>query len=377
MTLTAHTPLQIVPQALAAIDPASALARAKYAYSTRFIEEPAKRGEFELSYDLLQAPKAGDVVLARVVEIGQHKRLESPVSRRQKLFEGDEIVVAYGSRYAADQFLSLIPTDLGPCHLTAAGGLASRVIDQHDRMDDATLIEPVGLLIDRDGARVNLRDYAPYGVTSGNDDRAAVSQDGGPTVISVLGTSMNSGKSTTLACLAHGLVKAGLRVHVGKATGTGAGNDSRLFEDAGAQRVLDFTDFGHATTFGLSESEVRDIFTSLVDELSQDTGEGAPDVVIVEIADGIFQGETRDLLADPKFVSAIDSLVFSAGDALGAVGGLSTLTELGHTPIFVSGVLTSSPLATREAITALDVPVIGTFDLCDGNTASRAVGLGK
>lgn len=262
MTLTAHTPLQIVPKALAAIDPASALARAKYAYSTRFIEEAAKNGEFDLSYDLLQAPKPGDVVLARVVEIGQHKRLESPVSRRQMLFEGDEIVVAYGSRYAADQFLSLIPTDLGPCHLTAAGGLASRVIDQHDRMDDATVIEPIGLLVNRDGARVNLRDFAPHSVRSSSDDRTAANQHGSPTVISVLGTSMNSGKSTTLACLAHGLVKAGLRVHVGKATGTGAGNDSRLFADAGAQRVLNFTDFGHATTFGLSESEVRDIFTS-------------------------------------------------------------------------------------------------------------------
>ncbi len=377
MTLTAHTPLQIVPKALAAIDPASALARAKYAYSTRFVEEAAKNGEFDLSYDLLQAPKPGDVVLARVVEIGQHKRLESPVSRRQMLFEGDEIVVAYGSRYAADQFLSLIPTDLGPCHLAAAGGLASRVLDQHHRMDDATVIEPIGLLVNRDGARVNLRDYAPHSVTNSSDDRTAANQHGNPTVISVLGTSMNSGKSTTLACLAHGLVKAGLRVHVGKATGTGAGNDSRLFADAGAQRVLDFTDFGHATTFGLSESEVRDIFTSLVDELSQDSGEGAPDVVIVEIADGIFQGETRDLLADPKFVNAIDSLVFSAGDALGAVGGLSTLTELGHTPIFVSGVLTSSPLATREAITALSVPVISTFDLCDGDTALSATGLRK
>lgn len=377
MTLTAHASLQIVPQALAAIDPASALARAKYAYSTRFVEKAAKNGEFDLSYDLLQTPKAGDVVLARVVEIGQHKRLESPVSRRQRLFEGDEIVVAYGSRYAADQFLSLIPTDLGPCHLAAAGGLASRVLDQHDRMDDATLLEPIGLLVDHEGARVNLRDYAPYSVTNSSDDHTAAKQNTSPHVISVLGTSMNSGKSTTLACLAHGLVKAGLRVHVGKATGTGAGNDARLFEDAGAQRVLDFTDFGHATTFGLSESEVRDIFISLVDELSKDCGQGAPDVVIVEIADGIFQGETRDLLADPKFVNTIDSLVFSAGDALGAVGGLSTLVELGHTPIFVSGVLTSSPLATRETMAALNVPVISTFDLCDGSRARSAVGLHK
>ena len=72
----------------AALDPVR-LRRALKAYTTRFV-----------------APRAGDVVLARVTEIGKHTRLESEVSRRQLLFPGQEILVAYGDRYAPDQFLA-------------------------------------------------------------------------------------------------------------------------------------------------------------------------------------------------------------------------------------------------------------------------------
>src|SRR5690606_19542066 len=95
-------------------DPAVArLLRAKKAYSTRFVaaaidQDPAAFGVLT-NAERLQRP--GVVVLARVATIGQHKRRESPTSRRQLLFEGDEIVVAYGSRYAADQFLALLPED--------------------------------------------------------------------------------------------------------------------------------------------------------------------------------------------------------------------------------------------------------------------------
>lgn len=353
------TPATLTEELMNPVQAALALRRAKYAYSTRFVFEHEDRASFGVDTDRTAVPETGDVVLARVAEIGHHKRLEGPGSRRQTLFIGDEIVVAYGSRYAADQFLATLPKDLGPCNLAAAGGLASEVIEQHDRIEDATVLEPIGRVTDAKGKPLNLRDCAPLQIAE-----AAAPTHRVP-VIAVLGTSMNSGKSTTLACLAHGLSRAGLRVHTGKATGTGAGNDSHLFTDAGAHRVLDFTDFGLSTTFGLDYGEVRNVFASLVDELAGNTGEGMPDVVLVEVADGIYQGETRRLLSDEVFTQRVDQVVFAAGDALGAAGGVEVMRSLGHTPTLVSGVLTASPLATREAMAALDVPVVATFDLCE------------
>ncbi|KRE38625.1 malic enzyme protein [Janibacter sp. Soil728] len=339
------------------------LRRVLKAYTTRFvavaIESSADGYHLELGSDVV--PRAGDVVLARVVEIGKHTRLESPVSRRQLLFPGREILVAYGDRYAPDQFLAHVPESLAPADLVAGGGLASQVIEMHASIDGATRIEPLGLLADRHG-RVTLDRFAPLGSTA---TRAPAPTAGRPPVIAVFGSSMNSGKSTVLGSIVNGFVTAGLQVAAGKSTGTGAGNDPHHFRDAGASTVLDFTDFGHATTYRLGDQRIREIFVDMVDELAA-TG---PDVVIIEVADGVYQEETRRLLEDPAFHERVDRVVFASQDALGAVAGMQVLDAAGVTTSAVSGVVTSSPLATSEAGQVLSVPVIGTFDLREPHTA--------
>lgn len=348
--------------------PAARLRRAKKAYTTRFL---AARLDADASgYTLLGGPgtrpAAGDVVLARVTEIGQHKRLEGPGSRRQMLFVGDEVLVAYGHRYAPDQFEAEVPEDLRPTHLIAAGGLTGVVTAQHAGMDDATTLQPLGLLADADGV-VTLARLAPHRLrTDVPASPAGPFPAGRPTVLAVLGTSMNSGKSTALACLVRGLAASGLTVAAGKVTGTGAGGDPRLFADAGASTVLDFTDFGLPSTFRLDHGRVRALLVSLVDALARTGAE----VVVVEIADGVYQDETARLLGDPLFRAVVDRVVFAAGDALGATAGVRLLERAGLDVAAVSGVLTSSPLAAREAAAAVSVPVLLTYDLVDPETAT-------
>lgn len=79
-------------------------------------------------------PQPGDLVLARVEQIGNHTKLELTDGRRALMFPGDEIVVCYGNRYAPDQFESTVPVDMSPCDLVAAGGIASREMTRHQRM---------------------------------------------------------------------------------------------------------------------------------------------------------------------------------------------------------------------------------------------------
>lgn len=334
--------------------------RAKAAYTTRHLisELAARPRDLHLVAGDGVVPQPGDVALARVTEIGQHTRLESPGSRRQRLFPGDEVVVAYGHRYAPDQFEALVPGDLGPTDLVAAGGVIGTVTEQHERMTSATRVQPVGLLVDELGL-LTLRRCAPLAV------REAVPVPTRPPVLAVVGTSMNAGKSTTLGCLVRGLVEAGLTVAAGKVTGTGAGGDPRLFADAGAVRVLDFTDFGLPSTYRLDPGTTSRLLGSLVAELS------APgvDVTIVEIADGVYQDETSRLLTDPVFAAAVDGVVFAAADALGAVAGVAAVRAAGSDVRAVSGLLTAAPLGAREASAQLDVPVIGTYDLCDPDVA--------
>lgn len=340
------------------------LRKAFTAYTTRFLADALESSAegYHLEHGAGVVPRAGDVVLARVTDIGKHTRLESPVSRRRLLFPGQEILVVYGDRYAPDQFLAQVPDSLAPTHLVAAGGVAADVIDKHASIESATAIEPIGLLGDRHG-RLTLDRFAPFGSHAVPGARPATPPR--PAVIAVFGSSMNSGKSTVVGSIVNGFAGASMTVAAGKSTGTGAGNDPNQFRDAGAGTVLDFTDFGHPTTFRLGHERIREIFTRMVDELTA-TG---PDVVVIEVADGVYQSETRRLLEDPAFHARVDRVVFASQDALGAVAGLQVLDAAGVMTAAVTGVVTSSPLSAREAAQVLDVPVIDTFALRDPATA--------
>ena len=343
------------------------LLQAKKAYTTRFLAERLEDSPdgFFLPDGTGVAPDAGDIVLARIVCLGQHPRLESPASRRQSLFVGDEILVAYGHRYAPDQFLAKVPANLDPCQLVAAGGVAGQVIAHHALMGEATQLAPIGLLAD-DAGVLNLSRLAPHRLdTITCEEAREIASRRRPPVIAVLGTSMNSGKSTALSCLVKGLSAAGMVVSAGKATGTGAGNDTGMYTDAGAAKVLDFTDFGVPTTFLLDYPRVRALFTGLVSALT----DSATDVVLIEIADGVYQGETRRLLSDPIFQSIVDRVVFASSDALGATAGLQLLRAANIEVAAISGVLTSSPLAVQEASEAVDIPVLDTVTLCEPSVA--------
>lgn len=325
----------------------SRLENAKRAFTTRRIE-------FQNGMRLLRksTPSAGDLVLARVEILGQHQRLESPHGRRAQLYEGDEIVVAFGERYAPDQFEAVVPDDLGPCDLVAGGGVAGKVLSRHARMRRATRIAPIGLIADSFGRPVNLSGFAlPH--RSLRERR--------PQVIAVAGTSMNAGKTTTAAGLIHGLSRAGLRVVATKVTGTGSGGDVWSMVDAGAAKVLDFTDMGHASTAGLPLDQIERTALSLIAHCAAE----APDVIVVEVADGVLQRETASLLSGPAFREAIDGVLFAAGDALGAVGGRDWLVAHGHRVAGVSGLVSASPLATREAEAAMGMPVLTLEQLRD------------
>ena len=327
---------------------------AKRAYATRHVNLDTARVLCTAA-----VPSTGDVVLARVIEVGQHPKLERTDGRRATLFPGDEVIVVYGDRYAPDQFHAGVPDDLGPCALVAAGGIAARVEDAHGKMSAPTTLQPLGLLANVAGRRVNLRD--------GLTDYASVTTGPRPVTIAVVGASMNAGKTTSAAHLVRGLRLAGLRVGAAKVTGTGAGGDVWLLSDAGAFPVYDFTSAGLPSTYRVGPDEVRRIFVELTARLALYGSE----VVVVEVADGVYQQETGELLADTVFRDNVDGVLFAAVDALGATAGLAWLTDRGLKPLALTGVLSSSPLAVQEAEEATGSQVWGLQHLEDPDLAGQ------
>lgn len=327
-------------------------ARAKTAYTTRGVAAVHSDRRLRCVAGAEVIPAPGDVLLAEVLSVGQHSRIERCDGRRAWMFRGDKVVVAYGARYAPDQFEAEVPDTLADCDLVAAGGLAGRVIAQHPAMAPPTRLRPIGLLADDTGV-LNLRRFASV------DLAARHPQPPGVPVILVTGTSMNAGKTTTAAAVIRGLASGGMRVGAAKATGTGAGGDRWMLVDSGAAQVLDFTDAGYASTCHVPVRDLLAIFQGLVGQLVA----GGAEAVVVEIADGLLQPETRQLLSAPELRRAAGATVFAAGDAMGAIAGVAQLRAMGLPVTAVSGRLTASPLAVREAESALDVPVLSAEQL--------------
>lgn len=334
---------------LPGFEPQGLPAGAKWAFVTRNVPQGKVVNTATLAG---RSPVAGDLVLARVERIAQHTRIQLRNGRRSLLYKGDHIVVVYGNRYAPDQFEAEIPADLDLCHLVAAGGVAAKAVSKHSRLKWPTTIRPVGFCVDQSGAVVNLKRFGLH--------RPAMHEAARKPVVAVLGTSMNSGKTTAVAALVKGLTAAGHRVAAVKATGTGSGNDLWAYEDAGAARALDFTDAGYPSTYMVSRAEIQECFERL---LSACLADPVIDVTVVEIADGLLHFETAELVASGAFANQVDHVVFAAGEAMGAAAGVERLRQVGIEPLAVSGVLTASTLAIAEAAAVTGVPVLCKSDL--------------
>ncbi|GAA4924886.1 uncharacterized protein DUF1611 [Stackebrandtia albiflava] len=330
--------------------PAEQIARLKRTYITRAVTLADS-----VTVTLDHRPRIGDLAIARVTSIGHHGWIDAPDGRRTTIQPDDLLLVAYGARYAPDQYEAELSDDLGAADLAAKGGMIGKVRSRHAGVAAPTGLDPIGVLCDETGRVRNLAETAiPV---------AAVPAVRVPT-IAVVGTAMNAGKTTTAAALIHGLHRAGLRVAAAKLTGTGAANDPWLFRDSGAHRVLDFTDSGLPGTYRVPVEDLVLGAAGLHRHLS-----AGSDVIVVEIADGLLHGETAGLIRHPVIRDLIDGYVFAAGDAAGALFGVNRLRQWGMDVLATSGVFTQSPLATREAAVELDIPVYTPTDLASASLA--------
>ena len=335
--------------------------RAAWAFTTRRV-----RGSIRGLVHPSQPPQAGDLVLARVDSIGFHSALQLADGRRKHLFVGDEVVVAYGNRYAPNQFEAVVPKTLGPCQLVAAGGVAGKVLSWHASVTkDATQITPVGLVAGANGLPVNLRHHALPPA-----DRIPTPH---PVIIAVAGTAMDSGKTQSAAYLVKGLSLAGLRVGYAKVTGTGSGNDTWFMRDAGAKPVLDFTDAGLVSTYLVSSDEMEQVFVTLLAHLAR----SQVNTIVLEIADGLLQAETAALLESPAFRDAIGGILFASCDAMGAVAGSAWLRDRNLPVIALGGVLTAAPLQRAEAARSTGLPLYSRPELARPGSAIEILTLAE
>src|SRR3954447_10951962 len=186
----------------------------KYGFTTRAVplEEMAR------VTPMYAQPHIGDLVLAEVQDLGRHNRMEVCTGVTMDLFPGDHIVGAFGNRYATDEYEGYLPTrPVKECDLLSVGGVCGEVASQHTSMVGPTRLCIVGLVSDKHDRPINQR---AFGLPS---HAAGESLERSAEVILVVGSSMNSGKTTTAGTLARALSRANFGVAAAKITGTAAG----------------------------------------------------------------------------------------------------------------------------------------------------------
>ncbi|WP_160113681.1 DUF1611 domain-containing protein [Phyllobacterium salinisoli] len=319
---------------------------AKWAFTTRRVNHADVTGLSTAFADAV----AGDLLVGRIAGIGQHKNIQLASGRGSENYIDDLVVMCVGDRYASDQFEGHAIIDADGCDMIAGGGIVGRMVRAHETMNKPTRISPIGLLTNAADEVINIAAYGlPCRAMPRNID-----------ILAVFGTSMNAGKTTAAASLAHGLRRAGYAVAGIKTTGTGAFGDFNAFGDAGVP-VTDFVDAGMPTTYRMPLNRITRGFHTLVAHAA----EAGAKIMVVEFADGVFQSEVRALLADPDVHNHFAGILFAAGDSAGAVGGVSVLRAMGFEPFALSGLITRAPLAAAEASEALSVPVLARNQLRD------------
>lgn len=323
------------------------------------------RGIADFQIDLLQnnshVPQLGDVAVFEVVSLGKHKAIQAVDETITAIYPGDLILAAFGGRYASNQFEGYVPCqptiDL---QILGQGGAVGQLVSTHNRFKKVggTQIRLVGYATDKHQRIVNTR-YQRL-------DR--VEFDGqkplNTAVYLSIGASMDSGKTTTAAHFARGAMLADKTVAYIKLTGTAYSKDRRTVRDSGATIAVDFSHCGYPSTFQCSTAEVLAIYATLLKQVQSHD----PEIIIVEIADGLLQKETNDLLRHKGFMSGIDGVVLSCPDSLSVYGGLQILQSMEINPLIISGIFTASPLMIDEVAGFTTIPI---FSLTDFTAKGR------
>lgn len=328
----------------------------KYGFATQAVPMEAMSGIIGVP----SRPRTGDLVLAEVISIGQYAKIENRSRSVLDLFTGDRFVGVFGNSYATDQFEGYVPEwGAKQCDMLSIGGVLGEVVSKHAAMKRPTRVKIHGAVCDQNGTALST---VSFGLKPPPTGKSATVGKKIPEIILVVGSSMNAGQTTVCGTLARALRLAGYTVGLTKITGTAASKDRRFFKSCGAIRVLDFTDAGFPATYMLSLEELIGIYRVLIGELKRDE----PDFIVVKIADGMFQRETKMLLEATEFINDIDHVFLAANDSLAAECGVWNLKNLGAPLRAVTGALTRSHLHIVEAEKATGLPCLSMAMILEG-----------
>ncbi|WP_299438514.1 hypothetical protein [uncultured Aquimarina sp.] len=309
---------------------------------------------YKIDQTMIQShqPAAGDVAIFEVIHIGSLNAIQDFEGRNSYIFPGDKIMLAFGNRYASNQFEGYVPEKYQQEYdLIGKGGVAGTVVSMFYKLElkGPTKLKLVGYVTEKQGDVINTMYYHRRPVKFNSKKIRNFK-----TILSI-GSSMDSGKTTTAAYLCRGLKTSGYQVAYIKLTGTVFNKDRMLAYDCGADVVSDFSEFGFPSTYLCTTDTIMDLYEGLLSEVAA----AQPDYVVIEVADGLYQQETRALLNHSLFTETIDHVILSCCDSLAVNSGVQLLSPIFGDRLFaLAGLFTGSPLLVAEVESQSSVPIL-------------------
>lgn len=279
-------------------------------------------------------PVAGDVVAVRALsESVTYGNLELPTGRLAKINRNDILLGVLGKRRALKGFVGNVPESISAgdrLHLLNMGGVIGLCTGHHSSLSDAIEVEVVGLACGEVGNVLNISDDAlpPSDVLSPSAP-----------IVMIAGTCMNSGKTVAATEIIRQAASSGLRVAGAKLSGIACLRDTLNMQDHGAVATASFLDCGLPST--VDRGDLSPIAKGILNHLNSFD----PDLIVVELGDGIVGGYAVDsVLTDEQVKAAISSLVFCASDYVGVIGGIGVLKKFDLDIDVIAGSVTDSQM---------------------------------
>jgi hypothetical protein len=262
-----------------------------------------------------------------------------------KINPGDVLVGVLGRRRALKGFVGEVPSSVqagDKLHLLNMGGVIGLCTGHHSSLSDAISLSVVGLACDEDGRVLNIADRALQ-------PRDHLGQSA-PLVL-VAGTCMNSGKTYAATEVIKRATRAGLKVAAAKLSGVACLRDTLNMADHGAVATASFLDCGLPSTVGAGD--LAPVAKAIIARLN----ESAPDLIVIELGDGILGGYAVDsVFDDEQLRAATAALIFCASDYVGAWGGIELFKQRGLRIDLIAGSVTDSQMGEDYIEREFQVP---------------------
>jgi molybdopterin-guanine dinucleotide biosynthesis protein len=317
-------------------------------WACRFLDD---KQTYEISYNKDNSPIPGDVALFRVTRIGLHTRIINALNQKLRIYSGDFFVGVFGNRYATDALEAEVDGVRNLSLLTAAG-MVGTVKSKHASVPEATKVAFSGYLNNSQN-RINSKKI--ISTVSKVKNRVF---DKSINLVVVVGSGMNAGKTTFCRKVIKSLTQKGVKVAACKLTGSVSPRDYDEMRSANAVYVSDFSDYGFPSTYKCEREELMALFETMTADLTR----SKPDVIIMEIADGVLQQETKIILNDDMFKKLTRRIIVTADSSTAALYTVQYLQRLGYRIYCISGSITSSPLYVKEFKDHHTIPVISSKD---------------